>query len=47
MKILIVAAMPDELNAIKTGIKSAWIKANLDIDYLCLWIWGYETISIT
>ena len=46
MKILVVAATPSELNAIKTGIKSAWIKSNMNIDYLCSWIWCYETISI-
>ena len=45
MKILVVAAMPNELKAIKEWIKSAWIKANLDIDYLCCGIWNYETIS--
>lgn len=45
MKILVVAAMPNELNAIKKWIKSAWIKENLDIDYLCCGIWNYETIS--
>ncbi len=44
MKILVVAAMPNELKAIKKWIKSAWIKANLDIDYLCCGIWNYETI---
>ena len=45
MKILVVAAMPNELKVIKEWIKSAWIKANLDIDYLCCGIWNYETIS--
>ena len=45
MKILVVAAMPNELKTIKEWIKSAWIKANLDIDYLCCGIWNYETIS--
>lgn len=45
MKILVVAAMSTELKAIKEWIKSAWIKANLDIDYLCCGIWNYETIS--
>lgn len=45
MKILVVAAMPNELKAIKEWIKSAWIKSNLDIDYLCCGIWNYETIS--
>jgi phage terminase large subunit len=37
MRILVVAAMPHELKAIKNWIKSAWIKENLDIDYLCCW----------
>lgn len=45
MKILVVAAMPNELNAIKSWIKSAGIKAKLDINYLCLWVWWYESIS--
>ena len=45
MKILVVAAMPNELKAIREWIKSAWIKSNLDIDYLCCGIWNYETIS--
>lgn len=45
MKILLVAAMPNELKAIREWIKSAWIKSNLDIDYLCCGIWNYETIS--
>lgn len=45
MKILVVAAMPNELKTIKEWIKSAWIKENLDIDYLCCGIWNYETIS--
>ena len=45
MKILVVAAMPNELKAIKEWIKSANLKDNLDIDYLCCWIWNYETIS--
>lgn len=45
MKILVVAAIPSELKAIKEWIKSAWIKENLDIDYLCCGIWNYETIS--
>ena len=45
MRILVVAAMPHELKAIKNWIKSAWIKENLDIDYLCCWIWNYEAIS--
>ena len=45
MKILVVAAMPNELKAIKEWIKSADLKENLDIDYLCCGIWNYETIS--
>ena len=45
MKILVVAAMPDELKVIKEWIKSAQLKMNLDIDYLCCGIWNYETIS--
>ena len=45
MKILVVAAMPSELKAIKEWIKSANLKENLSIDYLCCGIWNYETIS--
>jgi len=45
MKILVVAAMPNELKTIKEWIKSADLKENLDIDYLCCGIWNYETIS--
>ena len=45
MKILIVAAMPNELKVIKECIKSANLKENLNIDYLCCGIWNYETIS--
>lgn len=45
MKILVVAAVPNELKVIKEWIKSAWIKANLDIDYLCCGAWNYEAIS--
>jgi len=45
MKILVVAAMPSELKAIKEWIKSANLKENLNIDYLCCGIWNYETIS--
>ena len=45
MKILVVAAMPNELKAIKEWIKSAGLKANLDIDFLCFGMWNYETIS--
>lgn len=40
-----VAAMPNELKAIKEWIKSANLKEKLDIDYLCCGIWNYETIS--
>ena len=45
MKILVVAAMPTELKVIKEWIKSANLKANLNIDYLCCGVWNYETIS--
>ena len=45
MKILVVAAMPSELKAIKEWIKSANLKEKLDIDYLCCGIWNYETVS--
>ena len=45
MKILVVAAMPNELKAIKEWIKSANLQENLNIDYLCWGIWNYETIS--
>ena len=45
MKILVVAAMPNELKAIKEWIKSANLKDNLNIDYLCCGIWNYDTIS--
>ncbi len=45
MKILVVAAMPSELKVIKEWIKSADLKENLNIDYLCCGIWNYETIS--
>lgn len=45
MKILVVAAMPNELKAIKEWIKSARLKINLNIDYLCCGIGNYETIS--
>ena len=37
--------MPNELKAIKEWIKSAALKVNLDIDFLCSGIWNYETIS--
>jgi len=45
MKILVVAAMPIELKAIKEWIKSAKLRNNLSVDYLCCGIWNYETIS--
>lgn len=45
MKILVVAAMPNELKAIKEWIKSANLREKLNIDYLCCGIWNYETIS--
>ena len=45
MKILVVAAAPNELKSIKEGIKSANLKTNIDIDYLCCGIWNYESIS--
>lgn len=45
MKILVVAATPNELKSIKEGIKSANLKTNIDIDYLCCGIWNYESIS--
>ena len=45
MKILVVAAMPNELKAIKEWIRSANLKENLNIDYLCCGVWNYETIS--
>lgn len=45
MKILVVSATPVELSAIKLWIKSANMKTNLDIDFLCCWIWNYGTIS--
>ncbi len=45
MKILVVAAMPSELKAIKEWIKSAKLKTNLYIEYLCCGIGNYETIS--
>lgn len=44
MKILVIAAMPAELKHIKEWIKSANIKSKMDIDYLCTWVWNYETI---
>ena len=45
MKILVVSAMTNELKAIKKWVKSANLKENLNIDYLCCGIWNYETIS--
>ena len=45
MKILVVAAMPSELKVIKEWVKSAKLKMNLNIDYLCCGIGNYETIS--
>ena len=45
MKILVVSALPSELKVLKEWIKSAKLKENLIIDYLCCWIWNYETIS--
>ncbi len=44
MKILITAAMPSELKSIKEWIKSANIKSSINVDYLCTWVWNYETI---
>ena len=44
MKLLVVAALPAELKLIRQWIKSANLKLNLDIDYLCSWVWNYETI---
>ena len=45
MKILIIAATPNELKLIKEWIKSANLKENLNIDFLCCGIWNYNTIS--
>lgn len=45
MKILVVAAMPNEMKSIKEWIKSADLKTKLDIDFLCCGIWNYEAIS--
>ena len=45
MKILVVAAMPSELKVIKEWIKSANVRENLNIGFLCCGIWNYETIS--
>ena len=44
MRLLVVASTPIELNAVKKWIKSANIKSNLDIDFLCIGIWNYEVI---
>ena len=44
MKILVVAALANELNRIKLWIKWADIRANIDIDYLCTGVWNYEVI---
>ena len=44
MKILVVAATPGEMKAIKEWVKFANMKINMDIDYLCSGIWNYETI---
>ena len=44
MKILVVAAMPNEMKTIKEWIKSADLKMNLDIDFLCCWMWNYDAI---
>ena len=44
MKILVIAATPGEMKAIREWIKSADLKEKLDIDYLCSGIWNYETI---
>ena len=45
MKILVVVAMPNEMKPIKEWIKSADLKTNLDIDFLCCGMWNYEAIS--
>ena len=45
MKILVVVAMPNEMKPIKEWIKSANLKAKLDIDFLCCGMWNYEAIS--
>ena len=44
MKILVIAATPNELKVIKNWIKSANMKVNMDIHYLCSGVWNYETI---
>ncbi len=45
MKILLVVAMPNEMKPIKEWIKSANLRASLDIDFLCCGMWNYEAIS--
>ena len=45
MKILVVVAMPNEMKPIKEWIKSADLKTNLDLDFLCGGMWNYEAIS--
>ena len=45
MKLLVVVAMPNEMKPIKEWIKSADLKVNLDIDFLCCGMWNYEAIS--
>ena len=45
MKILVVAAMPNEMKSIKEWIKSADLKVKLNIDFLCCGIGNYEAIS--
>lgn len=45
MKILIITATPTELKSAKEWIKSANLKKNLNIDFLCCGIWNYSTIS--
>lgn len=45
MKILIITATPTELKSAKEWIKSANLKKNLNIDFLCSWIGNYSTIS--
>lgn len=45
MKILVVAAMPNEMKSIKEWIKSADLRTSLDIDFLCCGIGNYEAIS--
>ena len=46
MKLLVIAATSIELNAIKKWIKSANVKSHLNIDFLCTWVWNYETVDI-